>query len=243
MSVTTEHNGRLCNQIIRNLAVSFIAKKNDLYVEYSSHNKISNLGIELFSGTQIFDNTIILNDDNFFIIYNSNNLTSNLNANYDYFQTKEISNLIYNYLHSENIKTNIINKNPHKNRYNNNNDLCIHVRLTDVAHYNPGSNYYLQAIQTIEFDNLYITTDDVHHNIIQQLLIQYPEAIIIIGDEVYTIQFASTCKHILLSHGSFSTIIGYLSFFSNVHYPEYDPNKKWYGDIMNICSWIKHPII
>jgi len=37
MTTTTQYNGRLCNQIIRNLAVSKIAEKNDLFVEYSSY--------------------------------------------------------------------------------------------------------------------------------------------------------------------------------------------------------------
>ena len=44
-------------------------------------------------------------------------------------------------------------------------------------------------------------------------------------DPVKTIQFGSTCKHIVLSHGSFSAMIGYLGFFSQVYYPNKTP--KW----------------
>jgi hypothetical protein len=33
MTTTTATNGRLCNQIIRNLAVSLLAEKHDLYVD------------------------------------------------------------------------------------------------------------------------------------------------------------------------------------------------------------------
>lgn len=43
----------------------------------------------------------------------------------------------------------------------------------------------------------------------------------------------------ILSHGSFSAVIGYLSFFSNVYYPEYELNKIWYGDMFSIDNWIK----
>ena len=43
MTTTTQYNGRLCNQIIRNLAVSKIAEKNDLFVEYSSYEEIKQL--------------------------------------------------------------------------------------------------------------------------------------------------------------------------------------------------------
>ena len=77
----------------------------------------------------------------------------------------------------------------------------------------------------------------------------YPECTLILHDEVITIHFASTCKHILLSHGSFSAIIGYLSFFSTVYYPTYKhngvidkPNKIWYGDVFSIKNWIDCPL-
>lgn len=53
MSKTTNCNGRLCNQIIRNLALSILAEKYDLYVEYSNYDNINNkLGIELFIGNK-----------------------------------------------------------------------------------------------------------------------------------------------------------------------------------------------
>ena len=35
MSFTTNNNGRLCNQIFRNLAVCKIAEKHDLCVDYN----------------------------------------------------------------------------------------------------------------------------------------------------------------------------------------------------------------
>ena len=68
---------------------------------------------------------------------------------------------------------------------------------------------------------------------------QYPTTLLINSQEIPTIQFASTCKHIILSHGSFSAIIGYLSFFSNIYYPEYEKDKIWYGDMFSIVGWNK----
>ena len=54
MTTTTYNNGRLCNQIIRNLAVSFIAKKHNLNVNYANYDLISSqLVIDLFIGTYI----------------------------------------------------------------------------------------------------------------------------------------------------------------------------------------------
>jgi len=120
-----------------------------------------------------------------------------------------------------------------------NNDLYIHVRLTDVEHFNPGIKYYLNTIQSIDYDKLYISTDDKDHAIIKKLFEVYPSAKLIKYDEIKTFQFASTCKNILLSHGSFSAVIGYLSFFSNIYYPEYESDKMWYGDMFSIKNWIK----
>jgi hypothetical protein len=236
MTSTTLHNGRLCNQIFRNIAVSIIAEKNNLYVNYANYNAIISLGIPLFVGTIKYNNEIILNDENYFKILNSK-IVNNLNANNNYFQTKEISNLIYNYLNIH--KLSIIKKNPFINRYNNNNDLFIHIRLDDAAHNNPGINYYLNTIKTINYTNLYIATDQSSHQIIKDVIDTYSDATIINYNEIITIQFGSTCKHIILSHGSFSAIIGYLSFCSNVYYPKYEENKIWYGDMFSINNWYK----
>ena len=117
--------------------------------------------------------------------------------------------------------------------------MFIHIRLTDVESYNPGLTYYINALKTIIFDDLYISTDDKNNNMIKELLKLYPSLQLINFDEINTFQFASTCKHIILSHGSFSAIIGYLSFFSNIYYPEYELNKIWYGDMFSIDNWIK----
>ena len=236
ITTTTGKNGRLGNQIIRNLAVSLIAEKYNLKVNYFNKELIDKLGIALFSGESVHNKMHDLIDDNYFTIYNGDSLNYNLNPNEAFFQSKDISNLLYNYLHTDTVKSNIIEKNPFN--YENNN-LFIHVRLTDAARFNPGVKYYLTTINNINYDNLYISTDDKNHSVIQSLLKLYPNATLIDYDEITTIQFASTCKHIILSHGSFSAVIGYLSFFSTVYYPEYELDKIWYGDMFSINNWIK----
>jgi hypothetical protein len=234
--------GRLGNQIIRNLVVSLLAEKHNLKVDYLNKDLIHKLGIELFSGSNIHQIMYELKDDNYFAIYNCDSLHYNLNPNKSFFQTKEITNFLYNHLHKDNIKSNIISNNLFKERYNTNNDLFIHIRLTDSAKYNPGAAYYINAIKKIKFDNLYISTDEKTHNIISEILQVYPSVQLIEYDEIATFQFASTCKHIILSHGSFSAIIGYLAFFSDIYYPEYELDKIWCGDMFSINGWIKLPV-
>lgn len=232
----TGNNGRLGNQIIRNLAVSLLARRHNLAVYYYNKELIAKLGIELFSGSKTYNKVISLTDDNYGAIYNTHRFQCNINPNDHYFQTKQITNFLYAYLSS--IQSAIIDKNPYKERYNENNDLFIHIRLTDVARFNPGLAYYVNAIGKLTFDKLYISTDEATHPIIKELVSMYPTITVIQMDEIHTIQFASTCKHIVLSHGSFSAVIGYLAFFSNVYYPAYG-DTMWYGDMFSIDGWKK----
>lgn len=239
MSSTTLRNGRLGNIIIRNLAVSLIAQKHNLFVDYAANNLIEQLGIKLFCGEKKHNNIITLNEDNYFSILSQENLLeSNIDPNQSYFQTKEITNIIYNMIHN-NLKENIIKNNMLNYRYNNNNDLFIHIRLTDVSHHNPGLEYYIKAISNINFDNIYIASDDLNHIIIKKIIEKYPNTKLVNYNEIDTINFGSTCKNIILSHGSFSAIIGYLAFFSTIYYPEYETNKMWYGDMFSIEGWNK----
>lgn len=222
MSSTGVNNGKLCNQIIRNLSLSILAKKYDLYVTYSNYDKINNqLGIELYVGNNKYKKTkVIKNND--FIKYFEKNIKDNVNFNFmkDYFQSEKITTILHNHL-IENMK-NIIDKNPYKDRYKNNNDVFLHVRLLVPKKLYLEADYYIRCINLLEYDNIYIGSDDFNHTVIEKIKSAYPKVIFIEKDPVETIQFGSTCKNIILSHGSFSAIIGYLGFFSNVYFM----NKK-----------------
>jgi len=231
--------GRLGNQIIRNIAISLLAEKSNLHVSYSSHELISQLGINLFCGTKTHHASIELTDANYKLVYDQPFITRHFGDIYAFFQTKEITSLIYEHLHSDHIKNKIMEKNPFRMRYQMNNDACVHIRLGDIAHFNPGLAYYQKTLSQLTFDKLYITTDQKDHDTIHKLISLYPTASVIEYDEIQTFQFASTCKHIILSHGSFSALIGYLAYFSDIYYPEYDSDKMWYGDMFSIPGWNK----
>ena len=227
MSFTETTNGRLCNQIIRNLALSLIAEKNNLYAKYSSFDIINNeLGITLFVGEKIYNSTKVVNNGNYMAFFQSKSpIKCNLNFMHDYFQNKEITNILYNHLQLN--KKHIMEKNPYKFRYKNNNDVFLHVRLGDAKCFNPGIDYYDKCLSILvnKYDNIYVGSDDFKDTLIEKLKIKYSKIIFVEKDPVNTIQFGSTCKYIILSHGSFSAVIGYLAFFSNVYYPDYIP--KW----------------
>jgi hypothetical protein len=159
----------------------------------------------------------------------------------DYFQTRQITNLIYIHLHKESVKSSVVEANPFKERYSKNNDIYIHLRLDDAKQWSPGLQYFLKAIEAVGVhDNIYLSTDEKEHIIVKQILERYPKAKLVEFEEIYTIQFASTCKNIILSHGSFSAIIGYLAYYSNVTYPDYSlASVSWFGDMFSIDGWNK----
>lgn len=225
MSFTLNKNGRLCNQIIRNLALSLIAEKNNLYVTYSNFDIINNkLGIPLFVGTNKYDNTETVTNNNYMKYFQSKSaIKCNLDFMHDYFQSKEITNILYNNLQLN--QKHIMEKNPYKFRYKNNNDVFLHIRLTDAKSYNPGMDYYEKCLDIIinQYDNIYIGSDNFNDILIKKLKKKYPLIIFVEKDPINTIQFGSTCKYIILSHGSFSAVIGYFAFFSNIYYPDYKP--------------------
>jgi hypothetical protein len=233
MSKTGENNGRLCNQIIRNLSLSILAKKYDLYVEYSNYDNINNkLGIELFVGNKKYNETITINNDNYMTYFN-NNIKNNANFDFmkDYFQSEEITTILHNHLRN-NMK-NIIDKNPYKERYKNNNDIFLHIRLTDAKQWNVGLDYYIHCINLLNYDNIYIGSDNFNDELIKKIKTLYPKIIFINKNPVETIQFGSTCKNIILSHGSFSAVIGYLGFFSNIYFMNKTPKWCPLGMFMN----------
>lgn len=228
---------RFGNLLIRNIVTTLLAEKFNLkIISYAHKEKCDKLGIILFSGNIKYNKTIILNDKNFLIIYNKNNINCNINPNTDFFQTNEISKLIYNKLRGEN-KNNIIKNNKFNERYQNNKDIFIHLRLGDKIDSNPGLDYYLQSLNEInDYNNIYISSDSSDHNLIKEL-IKNKGAELILYDEIETIQFGSTCKYIILSHGTYSYFIGVLGFFSEIIYPDYKRAPIWYGDVFSNLGW------
>lgn len=246
MTETTEVKGRLCNQFIRNLCTSIIAEKHDLYVKYSNYNKLHDmLGLPLYTGKHKYNKTNLLNKDNLFTLLKTDRIDYNVNPNQCYFQTKDITQYLYNYIRTETVQQSIIDKNPYKERYAKNNDVFIHVRLGDITRLSLDLNYYKKGIDNVvSYDKVYISSDSIQHSKVLELqkYIQNKDinCELLKLNDVNTLQFGSTCKHIILSHGSFSAVIGWLGYYSNVYYPCYSlSKKKWFGDMCSLSNWNK----
>ena len=107
----------------------------------------------------------------------------------------------------------------------------------DAKQWIPSIDYYLNTIKLIKFDKLFIASDNFDDDYIKKIQEQYPCELVKLS-AVETIQFGSVCKNIILSHGSFSAMIGWSAYDSNIYYPSYDKaSTKWFGDMFSIPGW------
>ena len=234
---TNTHNGRLGNLFFINMALHFIALKTNLQCRYKYISQFEKLGIHLFSGNNTYHNNLILTDTNFLDIIKSSNKTQNIIIDNDnWFQTTDFSLFLKKYFNMTYPKFKIINNNIFKNRYDNNNDLFIHIRLGDVTN-NIGdiTKYYDKMLLETTYVKGYISSDSIENEICKYFIDKY-NLMIVNACEIDTIMFASTCNNIILSGGTFSWLIGFFAFYStNICYP--NMKERWYGEIFSVHDW------
>jgi hypothetical protein len=239
---------RFGNRLFVNLVCEYIAKKENLKMTYIDNDKFNQLGIFLYSNNNyvIKDfNIIKITDSIVDSVFINNELIKDKNiiiSKYNYFQTPTVANYIRDRINID--KENIIKSNEYSNRINKNNDVFIHVRLGDIINLNNYEHfeYYDKALSNISFDKGYISSDSINHDIVIKLINKY-NLNIFNNSEVKTIQFGSTCKHIVLSKGTFSFTIGIFGDIisnSNIYYPEKIKNNiNWHGNIFVFSEWKK----
>ena len=213
--------GRLANQIIRNKALSVLAEKFDLEITYQNYDIIHNrLGINLYVGKNKYTSDIQITDSNYRQYWkNIETISSNIQCSSGGYQGSDIKENIQELMTLE--KESVIAKNPFRDRYKNNNDLFIHIRLGDSVRQCPPIDYFEKCINQLQYDKIYIGSDELKHSLIVELCKKYPTKISLVEkDLIETIQFGSTCKNVIISQGTYSAIIGFLSFYSDVFYPD-----------------------
>jgi hypothetical protein len=221
-----EGGGQFGNQIVRGIAQSIIAKKFDLDIKYQGKEDIEQLGFKLFVGNKTYDSTRTITDNDYTKTLYNKSINYNIKTD-GYFQTYKISTIIHNYLQSDIIVNTIVSNNIHKDRYKNNNDCFVHIRLGDVEHYNPGFKYYDSIISKLTFNTLYIASNDLNHIIVKRLQHKYSNTKIYNTSLPDIMIFGSTCKYVILSYGTFSASIGYLSYYSYVYCLEFSIKYAW----------------
>lgn len=250
--------GRFGNILILNILCSRLAKKYDLKINYKWLQQTNDLGLDLYTqGTRVFDRDMLFEDDDFERFIENEELHSNIIIR-KHHQTPSCAHQIKKYIQTPEIRQSIISHNCFKERYDNNNDVYVHVRLDDIIRFNPGYEYYDGVLSRLSFENGFISSDTIDHPICKQLIEKYKLTIVDYSDndafiyektshidptynEILTLMFASTCKYIVCSGGTFSWMIGILSSVastpSNVYYHSSNRGSPWFGDIFVFDEW------
>jgi hypothetical protein len=226
IKIVTPGTPRLANWMIINIGISIIAEKYNLKVDnYIWRDQMDELGIKLFDGglelpitSHLYDNDILP-----YLIQDDSKLDFGFTFD-GHFQMKEF---VLKY------RTKIQN---HFNQITrmNNDSMFVHVRLGDVAHKNPGLNFYETAIKRCKYDVGYISSDDLNHKLVNQLvdkfsLIKYDNS------PINTLKFGASCDNLVLSHGTYSWCMGMMSDSNNIMFPTI--KSPWHGDIFVYDDW------
>lgn len=254
ISIPKNQPGRMCNHIIKYLICYLISKKYNIPVFLKNVTYLKDsflLGLNLQKFINFADNDKKYKsmgiDEKYVINLLNNDLIINNNYNYILVENNfcQQPNIIYHIvLYFNNPKNEIcqeiISNNKYKNRYNNNNDAFIHIRAINSAMQRSGCKTKIPDFPTLEYyekiiekhinsvDNIYISSDNINNNIINSLMGKYNNLKKVNLSSVDTILFGSTCKHVILSCGSYSFIIGIFSFFSNIYFNK-DAGKGWHS--------------
>ena len=215
------NNSSIISLFYINMALHFIAIKNNLCVEYEFYDEFKQIGIELFIGKNNYnlENPILLSDDNFLelIIGKPINKNVSLHCNLSC-QTIDFISYLRKYFDEEFQKNNIIKNNKFKERYTNNNDVFAHVYIGDKSTIQT-IDYFDKILKELVFQKGYILSDNIDHIICKLLIIKY-NLIIINYNDVDTIMFSSTCKNIILSNDIYSLLIGFMAYDSHIYFPK-----------------------
>ncbi|CAB4130320.1 hypothetical protein UFOVP117_365 [uncultured Caudovirales phage] len=172
----------------------------------------------------------LINDYNFIDFYYQNNFgITNVSKFEGYFQNKE-------FLAS---KQNEIKKllNINYDDTINENDVLIHYRLGDLQSefLDLPLSYYDNLLSEIKFNKGYIISDTLNHNNCQYLIEKYNLIPFDNENPINVIIFAKNFNNLILSDGTFSWWIGFLSNAKNIFHGKSD--KIWTINNIFLDEW------
>jgi hypothetical protein len=229
------------NLFFVNLACHYLSMKYNILFDYEYYDVFSKLGVELFIGKNTYKNDLLLTNENFFSLIESNEIKKENITLSDNFNciTTDFCLFIKKYFweNSEN-QNKITQCNLFKDRYLSNKDLYIYVFIDDSideSFYKQMFEYYSDNIQKIKYSKIYLSSNNIEHEICKKLIDEH--YITIDEREICEqIMFASTCKNLILSNDNVSLLIGLFNFFSkHVYYPTVTTSK--YTEIFRSLGW------
>lgn len=227
MPVSIIYSGRLGNNLFQYAAAYLFAKKFNLNIISNVVNNCFDLPI--LNNPMLFSSNIIdINDENFMSILESESIERYHYRFVGYYQLKDF---ILKY--QDEIKSLFTLKFINKPE----NEVFVAYRIGDINGERQmlPIEYYEDALNTINPDGGYISSDTPNHPNVLTLSKKYNLSIYN-STPLDTINFAKNFNNIILSEGSFSWWIGFLSKAKNIYYNE--RTRFWHGDIFVLPEWI-----
>lgn len=227
--ITIKYRGRYGNNLFQLSAANILSKKYNQRIESDLKSNILKVNQPLSDIN--LTKTVILNDKNFIIKHNDPNLYHCNIVLEGFFQQKEIV--------SEFIQQNeyITDQSPKDKTF-------MHIRLGDFIRNGMALDYqyYETALARVNTENLVVSTDDQHHDIVKKILDKY-NATLVQNSPEDIILYGASCKNKVLSMGTFSWWIGFLGnilhsdFVETTICPNINHYACWHGKIFPMFNW------
>jgi len=221
VNLVYQQGGRLGNNLIQYFAAYIFSKKFNLKLNVNPTSDFYSIVKDTTIDGNVGMNTIEINDNNFLSYLESDELELNNYHLNGYFQLKDFLQK-----YEDDIKSNInlTYKEVDKNF------VFVHYRIGDVINdcRMLPVEYYIEALEKLNCKGGYISSDSIGHNFCQILINRFNLMPVSLSP-IDTINFAKDFNNIILSDGTFSWCIGFLSNANNIIY-----NKReyfWHGDI------------
>jgi len=224
--ISITYAGRLGNNLFQYAAAYIFAKKFNFKISSDIVENIFDL--PSLAGDATSNNIINVNDDNFMLLLESKLLEPAHYRFVGYYQNKDFILKYANEIKSL-FKLNFtdISKD----------EVFVAYRIGDIENLRQmiPIEYYRKALQNINAKSGYITSDTLDHPNVIQLANEF-NLKLYNNSPLEIINFAKNFNNLVLSEGSFSWWMGFLSNAKNIYYNERP--RFWHGNMFVLPDWI-----